>query len=579
MTPRKDNRSAPPSPPGEPAKASKIFSATSLPSPPQELSRSPETNLPLRPRPSPIELPDKEEREGYYYGLPSEPALVARSSSDRWVLPLGPYSRPEPKQLKNIGNHPLASLLPSIKDDVMKILDTYSILWTTIEAFRIGFQGQKDMPVVLWIGALEKGLIGRDGASYPFAGIAVMACKKLLEKNHILDVHCELKLSKAYRVTSPPLLKPSTYITPVVDVEVYLTPTIGTCIGRADLYCEGTFGFYVKFPEHGNKVFGVTCRHVFFPEFDPDNKLYHHNNTSQPRRSVLLPGNRYLGMMRERAVNGAQDQQLIIDKYKRDLSALAGQEGRDAERSKKEVQHLIDKANEIMKDFEQLVKDLDTQWKTPGSRNVGHVVFSPPISTGNGPNEFTMDWALYEVDPAKIKNFSGNVIDLGQEVSVEKLNKALNPNIQNAHKFVYPAGRQWKIENICIPLDEMRHPKKFDQNNSPALSVLKRGRTTGVTCGVANEVESYVRTYSSANSSFKSKEWAILGYDKSFYSFSCRGDSGALVVDAEGRMGGMVTGGSGFSEKTDVTYATPMVALLQDIHKHGWKWPNLNVAP
>ena len=250
------------------------------------------------------------------------------------------------------------------------------------------------MPFVLWIGALENGLIGRDGASYPFAGIAVMACKKLLEKNHILDVHCELKLSKAYRVTSPPLLKPSGYITPVVDVEVYLTPTIGTCIGRADLYCEGTFGFYVKFPEHGNKVLGVTCRHVFSPEFDTENKLYHHNHTSQPRCLVLLPGNRYLGMMRERAVKEALDQQLIIDTYKRDLSALAGSKGRDAERSKNDVQYLIGNANEIMKDFEQLVKDLDTQWKTLGSRNVGHV-FSPPISTDNGPNDFTMDWALY----------------------------------------------------------------------------------------------------------------------------------------------------------------------------------------
>lgn len=45
------------------------------------------------------------------------------------------------------------------------------------------------------------------------------------------------------------------------------------------------------------------------------------------------------------------------------------------------------------------------------------------------------------------------------------------------------------------------------------------------------------------------------------------------MVDAEGRMGGMLTGGSGFSAKTDVTYATPMVALLQDMHKHGWKRP------
>lgn len=98
-------------------------------------------------------------------------------------------------------------------------------------------------------------------------------------------------------------------------------------------------------------------------------------------------------------------------------------------------------------------------------------------------------------------------------------------------------------------------------------------------CGVNNKNEFYVYNYSSKNISFESKKWAILGYDKSFSSFSDKRDSGALVVDVESRMGGMLTGGLGFSAKTDVTYATPIVALPQDMHKHGWKRPNSNVAP
>lgn len=98
-----------------------------------------------------------------------------------------------------------------------------------------------------------------------------------------------------------------------------------------------------------------------------------------------------------------------------------------------------------------------------------------------------MGWTLYEVDPSKIDKFSGNDIDLGQEVLLKKLNEALNPNIQDPDKFVYTAARQWGIENICIPLDQKRYLKISDQNSSAAFLVLKRGRTTGVTCGVANE--------------------------------------------------------------------------------------------
>lgn len=100
-----------------------------------------------------------------------------------------------------------------------------------------------------------------------------------------------------------------------------------------------------------------------------------------------------------------------------------------------------------------------------------------------------------------------------------------------------------------------------------------------MTCGVANEADSYVRTYFSDNSSLVSKEWLILGFDKLFSTFWARGDSGSLVVEAEGRMGGMSTGDSGFSGETDVAYATPMVALLQEMHKHGWKRPNPDVTP
>lgn len=223
MSPGEENRDVPPSPPGELVKASKIVSTIDLPSLRQSLS------------PPPVDLPNKKESEGYYYGLPSGPRLVARSSSEPWVLPPGPYNRPEPKMLKNIGNHPLASLLASIKDEIVKIFDTHSILWTSIEAVQIGFEGQKDMPVVLWIGALAEGLIGRNWASLPVKGIIVMACKQLLEKNGILDVHCELKLSEIYQVTSPALVILSTFPTPIADVEVHLTPTIGTCICQADL--------------------------------------------------------------------------------------------------------------------------------------------------------------------------------------------------------------------------------------------------------------------------------------------------------------------------------------------------------
>lgn len=271
----------------------------------------------------------------------------------------------------------------------------------------------------------------------------------------------------------------------------------------------------------------------------------------------------------------------VTESCRRTLDDLAEHEDQDALRAKKRAQGRMKRAQRTIGDFDRLVKDLDTTWKTLESRVVGHVAYAPPIRTDNKSHNYTLDWCLYEVDLMKIKNFAGNVIDLGyrSDEMAAMFYRAMNPSTKNSYEFEYPFDRQWPIRDMCIPLDEMKHPKTFGEDDTPAILVVKRGRTTGVTCGIANEIDSYVRTYLPDASSYISKEWAILGLDKSNSPFSALGDSGSLVVDAQGRMGGMLTGGSGFSRGIGITYATPMVALLADMEKCGWHQPNTSAAP
>ena len=534
---------------------------------------------------SPILLPGKAEREGYYFGLASQPLLLARTSrtSTRVCPPLGPDICLQPKQLRNVGKHQVVDKWDdAMAAEVFKILEAYSVQWTSVELFRIGHGGQ-DMPVILWIGVRPGTLTDKYGASLPAAGKVAVACRGVFRKHGILDVECEIKESEVYRGgAGPALVKPSTHSSPIVDIAVFFAPTIGTCIAPAvkGRTPEGTLGFYVTFPNHPGKVYGVTCRHVLFPSrggSGEPNKLYSHKNRSEPRRQVILPGDRFLGILKERAKEGREVQQNIVDAQRKKLAALVEREGQDPDRGQA-IQDIIKGAQKTIGDFDQWIRDLDNKWKDQKNRVVGHVVYAPPISTEDPPHNYTLDWCLYEVDLEKIKDFSGNVIDLGHEGMGGKIGSAMNPNIRNPYKFAPLSDRQWPIQNTCIPLDEMKHPKTFDENNSPALSVLKRGRATGVTCGVANEIESYIRTYAEVGS-FKSKEWAIVGFDEPFNPFSKNGDSGALVVDAQGRMGGMLTGGSGKSVVIDVSYATPMVVLLKDMEKHGWPNANTNVAP
>ena len=59
----------------------------------------------------------------------------------------------------------------------------------------------------------------------------------------------------------------------------------------------------------------------------------------------------------------------------------------------------------------------------------------------------------------------------------------------------------------------------------------------------------YAREYSSNST----KEWTILPYDGKSGVFSDRGDSGSIIVDGCGPIGG----GAGNTESSDITYSSP----------------------
>jgi hypothetical protein len=99
-----------------------------------------------------------------------------------------------------------------------------------------------------------------------------------------------------------------------------------------------------------------------------------------------------------------------------------------------------------------------------------------------------------------------------------------------------------------------------DENDEPCLIVGKSGRSSGVTWGTANEVMSVTRKTPAA---VNSKEWCMLSSISK--PFSEAGDSGSVIFDLRGRIGGIMSSGMGLTDSLDTTYATPMDWLLSDI--------------
>lgn len=123
----------------------------------------------------------------------------------------------------------------------------------------------------------------------------------------------------------------------------------------------------------------------------------------------------------------------------------------------------------------------------------------------------------------------------------------------------------------------MRKPDMLDHDGEPCLLVIKNGNTTGVTIGRATGIFSYVRKYFSNSTQQTSMEWAILPYDNESGAFSARGDSGSIIVDGSGRVGGILTGGAGKTGSSDITYATPFFWLFPRIQRNGF--PNAHLHP
>lgn len=151
--------------------------------------------------------------------------------------------------------------------------------------------------------------------------------------------------------------------------------------------------------------------------------------------------------------------------------------------------------------------------------------------------------------------------------------KRMYPDPTVSTSFQHPIDRLLPLQGV-IEEDEMRCPQMLDADGERALIVIKNSCTTGMTIGRATGAKSFVREYFPNGTHRTFTEWAILPYDHKSGVFSAPGDSGAIIVDGEGRIGGLLTGVAGQKESVDITYASPFSWLLQRIQTH---FPNAHL--
>ncbi|KAF9235843.1 hypothetical protein BU15DRAFT_89406 [Melanogaster broomeanus] len=503
------------------------------------------------------------EAQSYYAGLHSQPTLLYRTG-EQWFPPSGPEAPCRLKELCEVFTHPITKVWDhDLAWKVVDILDAHTVRFTTIDVVRfkqVGvdeepeneehIEGEEEVedeetvepkkpvagPVTIWIGVFP------GSTSATAAHNSALDVLALLRDYHITDVDIDYRESFYTREAGPQLLKPVNFLHPLVDVVSPLTPALGLRIStKARPNAQGTMALYLA---------EANVDYVRHP--------------SAPSADVLLLGTRactnLVGSIKIRIAQHGIMVKLWRTLIEGFVEAENGANTVDIEEAKAariETQELLDKAENAMEALAALLDRL-----------------------GVGEHRFTEDWGIVQVDRAKLGNgFQGNKLDLGTKLTPYEFTFKCFARGDANWEFVYPPDRLLPLSGTITASDELMHtPDMWDSNGDPCLSVVKSGSATDTTLGRANGVFSIVRVYFIDMSVHEtSMEWAIINYDSKSEVFSEPGDSGSIIADIHGRIGGMLTGGSGKTDSSDMTYATPFWWLLQRIRANGFPNAHLNV--
>ncbi|KAF5329345.1 hypothetical protein D9619_009275 [Psilocybe cf. subviscida] len=290
---------------------------------------------------------------------------------------------------------------------------------------------------------------------------------------------------------------------------------------------------------------------------------------------VIAPGNTAYNHAVEAVKHRIEKLQYDV-KYKSEEILELGEpvEGEDPElqESRERLSAIVKESTRGIRGMEKLLDKVTMKHATPEERTIGVVLHS---TTSSEPYGFPNDWALVELDNDKIDwpSFYGNKVYIGASSfhfkyytrpTLFATGNSSKPYRTWDDKFEYPLDGLLQATGI-VSDDEMRNPKGVDDQGEQCLLVAKNGSTTGVTFGRVNGLESFRRDPAAKRVSIS---LAVLPYinrygddrdNRIYRRFSAPGDDGAVVLTSDGRIVGILTGGTGLEEfgYMGVSYLTP----------------------
>ncbi|KAI6098074.1 hypothetical protein EDD16DRAFT_1718740 [Pisolithus croceorrhizus] len=482
-----------------------------------------------------------------FYGTPSG-ALCVYKNGDAWPVRTGPESQRIIREARGVHGGSL---------DIDRPL-------AFAEAGKKTFS-----PLLIWIG------VELESLTYELANTAADAVTFLLTEAGFSGFEIGFRESVVTRsVAGPKMLSFDPFTDSVPEFRKPFTPALGLSIAPLKTpHFEGTGALYFRESKDSNRVLLLTCAHVVRPPLaHPRNTVLDRKTKRHPREQVIALGNSgYTNTLK--SMMGAigdldhsiRDWQYVPDR----LSEPKEGEPENITEKRDEYLALVKKARKRISEINKFHSETVKQWTIPDQRIIGEVLHVESVDLNVAPHGFTSNWAIIELYDDKFDwdTFVGNKVYVGGNLSSLDYGKLMFPRPQDQADYKYPEDGLLQAFGV-VQADEIQNPKHLDANGEHCLLVVKNGLMTGTTTGRVMGMESFTRVYDEYGIEGTSMEIAVLPYGSMNGPFSAPGDSGSIVLDRNGRILGMVTGGAGAAYRNDVTYLTPYWWIEEEIKKH-----------
>ncbi|CUS12722.1 unnamed protein product [Tuber aestivum] len=213
----------------------------------------------------------------YYKGLPSEPRLIATTKLNPFDAPTGPEAYTVLKELRYLGEHPLATLWDNgLAGELSSSLASMDVKWSSLDLLHIPNVGEPSGPAVVWIG-VEPGVL-----SFEEGSKVAINCHQLIGRHGVGDYCVEIRESRIFREAGNRFLDPVPESNTTFTARDPYTATLGIPITPKNrLSVGGTGGFFLSAGGDDKSIYLVTARHVVLPIDENSNQEYIRKNESR----------------------------------------------------------------------------------------------------------------------------------------------------------------------------------------------------------------------------------------------------------------------------------------------------------